>query len=84
MVASMFSLITCNYDMTTDIYSIQFMFSIEVNIYHVQLHNEDWNPKVYVPRIPSSHPMSTIAESSMTGGTMKWTRSELWRQQRTS
>ena len=23
---------------------------VEVNMYYVQLHNEDWNPKVYVPR----------------------------------
>ena len=31
-----------------------------------------------------SHPISTIAGSSMTGGTMNWTRSKLWRQQHTS
>ena len=64
--------------------SMQVKFYIEVNMYHIQLHNEDWNPKAYVPRKPCSHPMSTVEESSMRGVTMKWTRSELWRQQCTS
>ena len=27
--------------------SIQVKFYIEVNVYHIQLHNEDWNPKAY-------------------------------------
>ena len=59
--------------------------SVEINMYYVHLHNEDWNPKVYVPRKPCSHPMNTIAGSSMTGGTKNWTRkSKLWRQQQTS
>ena len=61
--------------------SIWVMFYIVVNMYHIQLHNEEWNPKPYVPRKPCSHSMSTVAGSSMRGDTMRWTRSELWRQQ---
>ena len=64
--------------------SIQVKFYIAINIYHIQLHNEGWNPKAYVPRKPCSHPMSTVEESSMRCVTMKWKRSELWRQQCTS
>ena len=64
--------------------SIHFKFYIEVNMYHIQLHNEDWHPKAYVPRKQCSHAMSTVAGPSFRGGTMKWTRSELWRQQCTS
>ena len=80
MVASMLSLNTCNYDMATAISSIQFKFYIEVIIYHIRLYNEDWNIKVYVPRAPCSHPMSTVAESSMTGGTVKRTAAHIIRQ----
>ena len=76
----MLFLITFNHGMVTDIflfYSIQVY--VEVKMYYVQLHNGDWNPKVYVPRTPCSHPMSTIAGSSMTSGTTNWTRrSKLW------
>ena len=61
--------------------TIQVKFYIEVNMYQIQLHNEDWSPKAYVPRKPCSHPMSEVDESSMRGVTMKWTWSELWRQQ---
>ena len=64
--------------------SIQVKCYIEVNMYHIQLHNEDWNPQAYVLRKPCSHLMSTVEESSMIGVTKKWTRSELWRQQCTS
>ena len=30
--------------------SIQVKFYIEANMYHIQLHNENWNPKAYVPK----------------------------------
>ena len=40
MVARMLSQITCNNGMVTGISSIQFTFSIEVNMYYIQLHNE--------------------------------------------
>ena len=83
MVTSMFFLITCDQEMITDISSIQFRLSFTLKN-HIQLHNENWNPKVYVSRKPCSHPLSTAAWSSMRGGTMKWTRSELCRQQCTS
>ena len=60
---------------------LQVKFYIEVNMNHIQLHNEDLKPKAYGPSKQCSPPMSTVAEPSMRGGTMKWTRSELWRQQ---
>ena len=60
-------------------YSFAFRFYIEVNMYHIQSHNEDWNPKVYVPGKTNS--MRTVTGSSMTGATKYRTRrSELWRQ----
>ena len=85
MVTSMSSLITQPWDDHWYFFnSIQVKFYIEVNMYHIHLHNEDWNPKAYVPRKPSSHLMSTVVGSSMGGGTMKWARSKLSRQQCTS
>ena len=85
MVISMLFLITFNHGIITDVFLNSIQVYVEVNMYHLLLDNEDWNPKIYVPRTPCSYPVSTIAGSSMTGGTMNWIRrSYLWGQQHTS
>ena len=57
--------------MANDISSIQIKYSIEVNTYQMQLHNDDWNSKVYAPRTPCSQPMGTLMGSCMAGGIMQ-------------
>ena len=56
--------------MTTDISSIQFKFSSEINMHHTQLQNDNRKPMVYVPRKSYSHPMGRVTEPHLTGGTL--------------